>query len=50
MTNRATPLPEAIAQPSLFDAQWYTAEHPDVAMTGLDPAIHFPRFGLLALL
>ena len=45
--DRATPLSEAIRQANLFDAKWYAAEHPDVAMTGLDPAAHFVRFGLL---
>jgi hypothetical protein len=33
-------LPEAIAQAGLFDARWYAAAHPDVAMIEYDPKAH----------
>lgn len=31
----------------LFDGDWYLAEYPDVAGTGIDPAEHYLRFGAL---
>jgi GT2 family glycosyltransferase/glycosyltransferase involved in cell wall biosynthesis len=41
---------EALAAESLaefFDSAWYTTAYSDVALTGLDPIIHFIRFGLV---
>ncbi|MFC6496542.1 hypothetical protein ACFP8Z_02755 [Gemmobacter lanyuensis] len=35
-----------IFRAGLFDAGWYGATHADVALSGLDPATHFRRFGL----
>ncbi|WP_190238599.1 glycosyltransferase [Marilutibacter maris] len=32
---------------SLFDAKWYLHAYPDVAMSGIDPAEHYLRFGAL---
>ncbi len=29
-----------------FDEQWYLAEYPDVALTGLDPALHYLWLGM----
>lgn len=34
-----------IAQSSLFDAQWYCAQNPDVCYSGLDPVLHYVRHG-----
>lgn len=34
-----------IAGSQLFDADWYAARYPDVALSGLDPAEHYARFG-----
>ncbi|KAF7598832.1 MAG: hypothetical protein CGU28_09780 [Candidatus Dactylopiibacterium carminicum] len=28
-----------------FDADWYLARYPDVALTGLPPFVHFERYG-----
>ncbi|WP_370225099.1 hypothetical protein [Pararhodobacter marinus] len=28
-----------------FDPEWYVATYPDVALTGMDPAEHYQRFG-----
>ncbi|MCA2011137.1 hypothetical protein LCM17_06555 [Cereibacter sphaeroides] len=33
------------ALPKDFDSAWYAATYPDVALTGMDPAQHFLRFG-----
>jgi len=30
---------------ALFDAAWYLARYPDVAETGLDPALHYLKYG-----
>src|SRR6185437_2882545 len=30
----------------LFDRAWYSARYPDIATSGLDPLLHFIRFGL----
>jgi hypothetical protein len=30
----------------LFDPDWYSARYPDIAASGMDPAVHFLRFGL----
>lgn len=30
----------------LFDPDWYLAHSPDVAAAGMDPAVHFARFGM----
>jgi len=32
---------------ALFDADWYRATYRDVAMTGMDPAHHYMRYGFL---
>lgn len=34
-----------IAASGLFDPQWYLKEYPDVAASGLDPVVHYVRFG-----
>lgn len=31
----------------LFDPDWYVNQYPDVALTGLDPAYHFLKYGTL---
>jgi hypothetical protein len=35
----------ALKDSGQFDADWYLATHPDVAITGLDPAVHYLRYG-----
>ncbi len=35
----------ALESSGMFDADWYQARHPDVDMTGLDPATHYLRYG-----
>lgn len=35
----------AIAASGLFDADWYLCQYPDVARSGLDPLLHYVRFG-----
>ena len=35
----------ALKQSGQFDADWYRARHPDVDLTGLDPATHYLRYG-----
>lgn len=30
-----------------FDQDWYLARYPDVALSGIDPALHYLRFGVL---
>jgi len=35
----------AVATSDLFDAAWYLQRYPDVAATGLDPALHYVLFG-----
>ena len=32
---------------ALFDADWYVAQYPDVALSKLDPEVHYLRFGVL---
>src|SRR5690606_36666725 len=34
-----------IRQSDMFDAEWYLEHNPDVAGTGLDPALHYVRYG-----
>ena len=38
---------EEIAASGLFDAEWYRRTYPDVDKSGLDPLMHFARFGML---
>jgi len=35
----------AIARSGLFDRNWYLANNPDVAQSGLDPVKHYVRYG-----
>lgn len=35
----------AIAKSSLFDAKWYLEQNPDVALSGIDPVLHYVRNG-----
>lgn len=35
----------AIAASDLFDPKWYLEAYPDVAASGLDPVVHYVRFG-----
>lgn len=35
----------ALAASPLFRARWYAGRHPDVAASGLDPALHYLRYG-----
>ena len=37
----------AIYSSLLFDAEWYLASNPDVASLGLDPALHYLKYGWL---
>lgn len=37
---------DALLKSGLFDAGWYAAHHPDVALTGMDPLNHFLSVGL----
>lgn len=32
--------------PDVFDADWYRARYPDVALSGLDPWRHYARYGM----
>lgn len=34
-----------IRRSALLDADWYRAQNPDLAKTGLDPAVHYVRYG-----
>lgn len=34
-----------LRESKLFDAEWYLQKYPDVALSGMDPARHFLRFG-----
>ena len=34
---------------SLFDAEWYLENNPDIAAVGIDPFLHFIRFGAAEL-
>jgi hypothetical protein len=49
--NRRIPTPEELAQArelrrsSLFDGAWYLSTYPEVAKTGLSPALHYLRLG-----
>jgi len=38
---------QLIKDSGLFDPQWYAAQYPDVALSGLDPFEHYARFGAL---
>ena len=40
-------LREIIVNSSLFDADWYVSQYPDVPSSNLDPAIHYLRLGTL---
>lgn len=35
-----------LRQSGLFDADWYLAKYPDVMAAGVDPALHFLKWGL----
>lgn len=39
---------ELLNQSDLFDGEWYAANHPEVAKSGLDPAEHYLREGVFA--
>jgi hypothetical protein len=49
--NRRIPTPEELSQAreirksSLFDGVWYLSAYPEVAKTGLSPALHYLRLG-----
>lgn len=34
-----------IAQSGLFDTEWYISQYPDVALSDIDPLLHYVRFG-----
>ena len=36
---------EAVARSALFDPEWYRAENPDVAISGVRPALHYAQRG-----
>jgi len=36
---------DLIANSRFFDASWYLAQYPDVAESGIDPALHYALFG-----
>ena len=36
---------ERLRASGLFDAEWYRAAHPDVALLGMDPAEHYLKYG-----
>ncbi|MDA8250769.1 MAG: glycosyltransferase, partial [Rhodospirillales bacterium] len=36
---------QVLAQTELFDPGWYATRYPDVAGSGLDPAVHYLRYG-----
>jgi len=40
-------LAEEIVASGLFHAEWYRRTYPDVDKSGLDPLMHFVRFGML---
>ncbi|MGP9632692.1 hypothetical protein ACT3R7_06465 [Halomonas sp. AOP43-A1-21] len=43
-------LPQQLAtikQSSLFDAQWYCEQYPDVTTSGIEPAEHYLKFGAI---
>lgn len=42
-----TDLRKALLAAGLFDPDWYVAEYPDVAMTGLEPLDHFLTAGMV---
>ncbi len=37
--------PDGVSHPEDFDPQWYLSTYPDVAAAGLDPWLHYDRFG-----
>lgn len=41
MDNKATGLSDTFH----FDAEWYLATYPDVALVGMDPALHYLHYG-----
>ncbi len=43
--DRETATARIIAESPLFDAEWYAANHVDVAKSGLTPALHYLRTG-----
>lgn len=45
--NFSKRLIDFISNSPLFDEKWYCNTYPDVALTGLDPAEHFLRFGAM---
>lgn len=42
-------LVEIIEKSSLFDSEWYLSEYPDVALSGLNPVVHYLKYGILLL-
>lgn len=44
--NRLKRLAARCQQAGLFDPQWYLLQNPDVKAAGMDPGVHFLRFGL----
>ncbi|CAM4092563.1 hypothetical protein BOTU111922_22745 [Bordetella tumulicola] len=36
---------KAIENSGLFDKEWYLNEYPDVALSGLDPIVHYYKYG-----
>lgn len=36
---------QKLASSGLFDAEWYLSEYPDVREAGVDPLVHFVKFG-----
>jgi len=44
--NRLKRLAARCQQAGLFDPQWYLLQNPDVKAAGMDPGVHFIRFGL----
>lgn len=43
--NRDGLVRRTIAGSSLFDPQWYLTQNPDVAAAGVDPLLHYTRWG-----
>lgn len=43
--KRLLRLRDVINNSPLFDAKWYLSEYPDVAASGVDPALHYIQFG-----
>lgn len=53
MPQAGAPMPEpleieicaAIARSGLFDADYYLIQNPDVELSGIDPILHYVRYG-----